>query len=212
MAHHGEDIFGDSSIEVILRFHQKAISEFDKRNEVKFAQLQAILQNIEVETFFQNVKDGEHKITIPIKELDGYWEVYGIWDAKTFSYRVKVHKAKKTLFKSGSPTFNSDDFAIDEPCTFRIIDINDSCLPSSDFADLVKRVDELEIPPKARIENEIEVWDKYIEAQEKIINANAEPFEVVSYYPPKAVGKSEEKPLRYRFEVELKKERTNAVS
>jgi len=40
MAYHEEDIFGDSSIEVILRFHQKAISEFDKRNEVKFAQLQ----------------------------------------------------------------------------------------------------------------------------------------------------------------------------
>ena len=99
MAYHEEDIFGDSSIEVILRFHQKAISEFDKRNEVKFAQLQSTLQNVEVETFFQKIKDGEHKITIPLKELDGYWEVFGIWDAKTFSYRVKVHKTKKLIFQ-----------------------------------------------------------------------------------------------------------------
>jgi len=170
--------------------------------------LQSTLQNVEVETFFQKIKDGEHKITIPLKELDGYWEVFGIWDAKTFSYRVKVHKTKKTLFKSGNPTFNKDDYAISEPCTFHIIDINDSQFPSSDFVDLKKRVEELEIPPKAIIENELEVWDKYIEAQEKIINANAEPFEVVSYYPPKAIGESEENPLRYRFEIELKKERT----
>ena len=65
------------------------------------------------------------------------------------------------------------------------------------------RIKQLEILPKTKIENDREIWDKWIEAQDLLLKRNALPFKVKKYHQPIEVKNDSGTTTRYKFKVDL---------
>ena len=175
-----EDIFGEDSVTLVLRCDYYAIKNFDKKSKiVTFDRLKAILAGKEMPCFFSKKDDKRHIITIPISDdgCNGKVDFYVEWNA-TNSYEIKVNKECKSRFVA--ETFNIDPkYTIEQRCKIMFLDSQELF---NDFAainelyNLKERVSKLEIAPATIIENERQLWTKYIEAQRMIVDKLQEPF------------------------------------
>jgi hypothetical protein len=211
-----EDIFGGGRItEIIVRWHDHAVTEFDSKNPKSYEWLKLLVSSSEFKCIFLKVKDEEQKILIATTDIEYDIELYVEWLPLTFSYKIKVNKNKKT--KLITPKLNSDDiqewitegFAIEEICKLVFIDINESKLPKQEQVDLFERVSRLEILPKTKIENDREIWEKWIDAQDLLLKRNAEPFKIRRYHPLIEVKNDSGETTRYKFKVDLYAEESN---
>lgn len=199
-----EDIFGaGNAIELIVRWNDTIIGEFDKRNSKTFEQLKKLIDGRELTCYFLKVKDNEQKIIIPFTDENFQFELYVDWDEKTFSYKAKVKSNKKSRIVEHISVPEEKEYFIEEACKLVFIDINESKFPVKEQVDLFDRTKILEILPKTKIENDREIWDKWIEAQDLLLKRNAQPFKVKKYHQPIEVKNDSGTTTRYKFKVDL---------
>jgi len=199
-----EDVFGGgNAIEVVVRWHEKAISDFNKNSPKSYEQIKQLLEGKELKCYWLKVKDIEQRIIIPFQDQEFQFEIYAEWDEKLFSHKIKVKTNKKTRVVSPLSIPQEKEYLIEETCRFVFIDINDARFPVREQLDLFERVSKLDILPKTRIENDLEIWDKYILAQDILLKRYAQPFPVKRYYPLLEVKSESGNVSRYKFKVDL---------
>ena len=199
-----EDIFGAGiAIELIVRWHDKIIADFDNANQKTFEQLKKRIDGQELKCYFLKVKDNEQKIIIPFTDEEFQFELYVDWDEKTFSYKAKVKSNKKSRIVQSISIPEEREYFIEETCKLVFIDINESRFPIREQVSLFDRVKKLEILPKTKIENDREIWEKWIEAQDILLKRNAQPFKVKRYHQPFEVKNDNGETTRYKFKVDL---------
>lgn len=175
-----EDIFGEDSVTLVLRYGDYVIQNFDKKSKVvTFNRLKAILDGKEMPCFFSRKDDRRHIISIPVsgEGCNGKVDFYVEWHV-TNSYEIKVNKECKSRFVAG--TFNVDPkYTIEQRCKIMFLEMQDQFndfTAISELYNLRDRVSKLEIAPATIIENERQLWTKYIEAQRVIVNKLQQPF------------------------------------
>lgn len=199
-----EDVFGGgNAIEVVVRWHEKAIADFNKNSAKSYEQIKQLLEGKELKCFWLKVKDIEQRIIIPFQDQEFQFEIYAEWDEKLFSHKIKVKTNKKTRVVSPFSIPQEKGYLIEETCRFVFIDINDARFPVREQLDLFERVSKLDILPKTKIENDLEIWDKYILAQDILLKRYAQPFPVKRYYPLLEVKSENGNVSRYKFKVDL---------
>lgn len=175
-----EDIFGEDAVTLVLRYNGYVTQNFDKKSKVvTFDRLKAILAGKQMPCYFSKKDDRRHIITIPVSDegCNGKVDFYVEWHA-TNSYEIKVNKECKSRFTAEKPVFEPK-YTIEQRCNVLFLDIQDQF---NDFNaigklyDLKERVCKLEIAPATVIENERQLWTKYIEAQRMIVGKLQEPF------------------------------------
>ena len=148
-----EDIFGaGNAIELIVRWHDKIIADFDNSNQKTFEQLKNLIDGQELKCYFLKVKDNEQKIIIPLTDEEFQFELYVDWDEKTFSYKAKVKSNKKSRIVQPIYIPEEKEYFIEESCKLVFIDINESRFPIREQVSLFDRVKKLDILPKTKIE------------------------------------------------------------
>ena len=175
-----EDIFGEDSVALVLRYGDYVIQSFDKKSKViTFNRLKAILAGKELPCFFSKKDDRRHIISIPVSDegCNGKVDFYVEWHV-TNSYEIKVNKECKSRFVA--ETLNVDPrYTIEQRCKIMFLEMQEQF---NDFTaigelyNLKERVAKLEIAPATIIENERQLWTKYIEAQRVIVDKLQEPF------------------------------------
>ena len=199
-----EDIFGGgNAIEVIVRWHEKAISDFNKNSPKTYEQIKQLINGKELKCLFLKVKDLEQRIIIPFTNEELQFEIFAEWDEKLFSHKIKVKTNKKTRVLTPITLPDEKEYFIEETCHIVFIDINDSRFPVREQLDLFERVSSLEILPKTKIENDLEIWDKYIQAQEILLKRYSQAFPVKKYYPLLEIKSESGNVSRYKFKVDL---------
>jgi len=149
-----EDIFGaGKAIELIVRWHDVAISEFNKSNAKTFEQIKSLVSDSEQKCHFLKVKDIEQKIIIPIEKVNLQIELYVEWEPKTFSYKIKVKNNKKTRLVEPISLPHEKEYFILETCKLNFIDIAEPKFPIKEQVELYDRVSKLEILPKTKIKS-----------------------------------------------------------
>jgi DNA polymerase III delta prime subunit len=199
-----EDVFGGgNAIEVVVRWHEKNIFDFNKNSPKSYEQIKQLLVGKELKCYWLKVKDIEQRIIIPFQDQEFQFEIYAEWDEKLFSHKIKVKTNKKTRVVSPLSIPQEKEYLIEETCRFVFIDINDARFPVREQLELYERVSKLDILPKTRIENDLEIWDKYIFAQDILLKRYAQPFPVKRYYPLLEVKSESGNVSRYKFKVDL---------
>jgi superfamily I DNA and/or RNA helicase len=199
-----EDVFGGgNAIEVVIRWHEKAIADFNKSSSKSYEQVKQLLEGKELKCYWLKVKDIEQRIIVPVHDQDMQIEIFVEWDEKLFSHKVKVKTNKKTRVVTPVSIPQEKEYLIEEICRIVFIDINDSRFPVREQLELFERVSSLEILPKTRIENDLEIWDKYILAQDILLKRYSQPFPVKRYYPLLEVKTESGNVSRYKFKIDL---------
>jgi len=199
-----EDIFGGgNAIEVIVRWHEKAISDFNKNSPKTYEQIKQLIDGKELKCYFLKVKELEQRIIIPFTNEELQVEIFAEWDEKLFSHKIKVKTNKKTRVVTPISLPDEKEYFIEETCRIVFIDINDSRFPVREQLELFQRVASLEILPKTKIENDLEIWDKYIQAQDILLKRYSQPFPVKRYYPLLEIKSESGNVTQYKFKVDL---------
>lgn len=175
-----EDIFGEDSVTLVLRYSDYVIQNFDRKSKVvTFDRLKAILAGKEMPCFFSKKDDRRHIISIPVSDegCNGKVDFYVEWHV-TNSYEIKVNKECKSRFVA--ETLNVDPkYTIEQRCKVMFLEMQEQFndfTAISELYNLKERVAKLEIAPATIIENERQLWTKYIEAQRVIVDKLQEPF------------------------------------
>ena len=175
-----EDIFGEDTVTLVLRYNNYVIQNFDKKSKVvTFDRMKAILAGKEFSCYFSKKDDRRHIISIPVSDegCNGKVDFYVEWHA-TNSYEIKVNKECKSRFSAETPNIDPK-YSIEQRCKVLFLEMQEQF---NDFTaigelyNLKERVTKLEIAPATIIENERQLWTKYIEAQRLIVDKLQEPF------------------------------------
>ncbi len=198
MAYTDEDIFNEKDIEVTIRFDNKAINIFDKQNKESFDELKRLIDDKSIKCFFQKKDEDEHKLIFQVENRQ--IEFLLKWQEQTFDYKTLLNQKSKNVI-SEIKELNSDEYTIIENCKVNLIDFEKPYRSERELESLYKRICNLEISQKSEIENQQEIWGKWIEAQQLILNKNSEQLEIVKYEKPKEINKT-----LFQFKVKLKQE------
>ena len=175
-----EDIFGEDTVSLVLRYSDYVRQYFDKKSKVvTFDRIKAVLTDQEMNCFFSKKDDRRHIITIPVSDngCNGKVEFYVEWH-ETNSYEIKVNKECKSRYAAESPDVDLK-YTIEQRCKILFLEMQDQIndfTAISELYNLKERVSRLEIAPATIIENERQLWTKYIEAQRMIVKKLQEPF------------------------------------
>lgn len=198
-----EDIFNSDALELVIRFGEHTRSRFDDAKfQYTFEHIKNLIANKDLPCYFSKQTDTEHKITIPLYDLGGQLEVIAVWN---YGYEIKVNKHKKTKYNPNSELLEKQ-YLIEQTCLIRCIDLGEQYENYEilgELSKLKKRVDNLEIAPKTQIENQREIWTKYIEAQELLIKHLQEPFSCTGKYNLTEQKNNKDEVSRYKFKVDL---------
>jgi len=178
-----EDIFNDDAIEIAIRFEGKAIQNLDKQKNGNFDGLKKWISDNQYQCFFSKKNDEEHKLLILIEDENKNIELTLKWQPKTFDYKAVINKKSKRIIQNYN-LLENDKYNILEECILSFIDFNASNFPSKEQTRLYEKICKLEISPKSNIENQQEIWEKWIEAQQLILDKNSQPIEIVGYQQP----------------------------
>ncbi|MBE9467945.1 MAG: AAA family ATPase [Bacteroidetes bacterium] len=178
-----EDIFNDDAIEIVIRFEGKAIQNLDNQNNGNFEDFKKWISDNQYQCFFSKKNDDEHKLLILIEDENKNIELTLKWQPKTFDYKAVVNKKSKRIIQDYK-LLENDKYSILEECILTFIDFNASNFPSKEQKNLYDNICKLEISPKSNIENQQEIWGKWIEAQQLILDKNSQPIEIVGYQQP----------------------------
>lgn len=196
--HNNEDIFDDEPIELIIRFENKSVNTLDKQNKGSFEELKRWIDNKTIKCYFQKKNEDEHKVVFQVENRQ--IEFVLKWQEQTFDYKTIINQKSKNVI-SEIQQLNSDEYTVTENCKVKLIDFKKPYRSQRELEDLYNKICKLEISPKSEIENQQEIWDKWIEAQKLILNKNSQPLEIVKYDQPIIIHES-----LYQFRVKLKQE------
>lgn len=205
-----EDIFGaGNAIGLIIKWSSRDVANFDKANSKSFGQLREQLEGREVDCHFFNTKTGEHQVIVPLEDSNEHLQLYIQWDGSRFTHKAWVKGRRKTRLEQAKNIPDGDEYRIDETCILSFVDIEDNRFPVREQQELADRISRLEVLPTVRLEEEREIWDKWIEAQELILKRRAEPFEVARHFPLSEIKDAAGEVVRYKFSVALPKREAN---
>lgn len=196
--HNNEDIFDDEPIELIIRFENKSVNTLDKQDKGSFEELKRWIDNKTIKCFFQKKNEDEHKVVFQVENKQ--IEFVLKWQEQTFDYKTLINQKSKNVI-SEIQQLNLDEYTVTENCTVKLIDFKKPYRSQRELEDLYNKICKLEISPKSEIENQQGIWDKWIEAQQLILNKNSQPLEIVKYDQPINIHES-----LYQFRVKLKQE------
>lgn len=168
-----QDIYGLDATTIIIRISTDNVNAFNQHNEFSIDQLKKELEEKEIECYFQKIAEEEHKIIVPIQE--GQLEVYTKLHSSE-TYQAVVSKKLKTFFRKETKLPEKD--YIKETVSIRIIDVNERGRATDEFEALFKRVESLPIATTINVENQQEIWFKWIGAQKAIIDNLQKPYQV----------------------------------
>jgi superfamily I DNA and/or RNA helicase len=199
-----EDVFNsdNDALQLVLRFGEHTRTRFDDAKfQYTFEHIKNLIANKDLPCYFSKQTDTEHKITIPLYDLGGQLEIIAVWK---HGYEIKVNKHKKTKYNPNSELLEKQ-YLIEQTCVIRFIDLGaqyENYEVLGELSKLKNRVDNLEIAPQTLIENQREIWTKYIEAQELLIKHLQEPFSCTGKYKLTEKNNKDEV-SRYKFKVDL---------
>jgi superfamily I DNA and/or RNA helicase len=170
-----QDIYGLDATSIIIRISTDDVNAFNQHNEFSIDQIKRELEDKEIECFFQRVAPEEHKVIVPI--LGGQLEIYTKLHSSE-TYQAVVSKKLKTAFRNEIKLPEKDYHK--ETVSIRIIDVNDRGRATDEFDALFKKVENLSIATTINVENQQEIWFKWIEAQKAIIDSLQKPYQVKS--------------------------------
>ena len=211
-----EDIFGEDSLKLVLRYGNHTILNFDKRSSLmSFEKMKNILNSKEKKCYFLKKDDKRHMIIIPIDEdgFSGRVELYADWHLSN-SYEIKVDKDGKSRFISGSISLDSK-YYIEQRCQIILLGLRDPFTNFSaieDLYNLKERISKLEIAPSIIIENERQLWTKYIEAQNLIVEKLQEPFKSKGSYELIPMRNTNGEVIRYKLIVPLEESKEQGTN
>jgi len=198
--------YGLDPIVVIIRFTLDDVIEFNKLNDFSIDQIKADVSGKELYCHFQKISDAEHKIFIPT--LNGQFEAIVKWYSVADTYQAIIDKKKKTIYRTAILTPQVDK-SISETCVVKIIDINEggkSNRASDEFEELYKKVCRQSIVSNINIENQQEIWFKWIEAQKAIIDNLQKPYQVKGTPSLKETKNNNDEVTRYTLKFDLANE------
>lgn len=193
-----EDIFNDNVIDIVIRFDKKTIQILNQQNHGTFDDLKSWLSSNQYHCLFSKKNADEHKLLISIEDTNKNIDLTLKWLPKTHDYKAVINKKSKRIIQEYK-SVEISKYYIQEECNISLIDFNDTPFPSREQQNLYGKICELEISPKSNIENQQEIWEKWIEAQELILEKNSQPIEISGYDPPIDVS-----PVKMQFRTKLK--------
>lgn len=196
-----QDIYTLDATPIIIRISTDDVSSFNGNNDFSIDQLKKELQDKDVECYFQKIANEEHKIIVPI--LNGQFEVYTkIHTSET--YLAIVNKKLKTVFRKDAKLPEKD--YLKELVSIRIIDVNEKGRATDEFVELFNKVENLPIASIINIENQQEIWFKWIEAQKAIIDNLQKPYQVKGDFSLQETKNSNGEVTRYTLKFDLANE------
>ena len=211
-----EDIFGEDLLQLVIRYGNRTNLNFDKSSKLmSFEKMKAILNSKEKKCYFLKKEEKRHMIIIPIDEegFIGRVELYVDWHP-TNSYEIKADKDNKSRFVSGTCSLDPK-YYIEQRCEIKFLGIQK---PFTNFSaieelyNLKERVSKLEIAPSIIIENERQLWTKYIEAQNLIVEKLQEPFKSQGTYELIPMRNTNGEIIRYKLIVPLEESKEQVTS
>ena len=211
-----EDIFGEDLLQLVIRYGNRTNLNFDKSSKLmSFEKMKAILNSKEKKCYFLKKEEKRHTIIIPIDEegFIGRVELYVDWHP-TNSYEIKADKDNKSRFVSGTCSLDPK-YYIEQRCEIKFLGIQE---PFTNFSaieelyNLKERVSKLEIAPSIIIENERQLWTKYIEAQNLIVEKLQEPFKSQGTYELIPMRNTNGEIIRYKLIVPLEESKEQVTS
>lgn len=193
-----EDIFNDNVIDIVIRFDKKTIQILNQQNHGTFDDLKSWLSSNQYHCLFSKKNADEHKLLISIEDTNKNIDLTLKWLPKTHDYKAVINKKSKRIIQEYK-SVEISKYYIQEECNISLIDFNGTPFPSREQQNLYGKICELEISPKSNIENQQEIWEKWIEAQELILEKNSQPIEISGYDPPIDVS-----PVKMQFRTKLK--------
>lgn len=179
---YNEDIFGDDVLKLVLRYGPYTRNSFNKVSKDKpFDKFVEAINHQERKCYFFKKDDEQHKIIIPMPEtpFGGQLEIVAVWNKSNNTYEIKVNKNKKTRYNHQITTYEPQ-YCIEQICEIIFLDIDDAFTDFqalSDLFQLEQKVSRLEISPITQIENERDLWTKFVYAQSIRIGKLQEPFD-----------------------------------
>lgn len=167
-----ENIFGDDTLKLVLRYGDYTVSGFERySNLMSFDKLRALLNASERMCYFSKKDDTRHIIQIPISEegYNGNIKLFVEWHP-TNSYEIKANKENKSRFEAENISYESK-YTIERRCQIIFLGIKELFNDFTAIGELYNlwgKVSQLEVAPTTLIENERQLWTKYIEAQSLI--------------------------------------------
>lgn len=161
--------------------------------------------------YFQRKGDKFYLITIPVEELGGQVELIVFYNIQWFDV-IPSKKGKASRFVVGID-LPSGENVISRSCCFKFLQQNE---PEGDFAilsrqkDFCDELDTLQIEEHIDVKKQIDIWSKFIQAQELLIKKLQEPMQCAG--SPKLTSKEEEdnkEPKKYKLEVPLIADKSN---
>lgn len=196
-----QDIYGLDATSIIIRITTDDANTFNQHNEFSIDQIKRELDGKEIECFFQKIAEEEHKIIVLI--VEGQFEVYTKLHSSE-TYQAIVSKKLKTVFRKESKLPEKDYHK--ETVSIRIIDVNERGRATDEFDALFKKVEKLPIATTINIENQQEIWFKWIEAQKAIIDNLQKPYQVKGTPSLQETKNNDSEVTRYTLKFDLANE------
>lgn len=191
-----QELYGLDATEVIVRIKGEDVNTFNQLNELSIDQLKSQLAGKEIDCYFQKVSEQEHRVIAPLNE--GFLILAVSEHEMSGTYEAVVRQKLKTYYTT--KIILPDNDRLIETCTIRIIDINEvgkNNRASDELEALQKKIDRLPIASVVNIGNQQAIWNKWIEAQQAILESLQKPYEVKSNYKVSEVKSSNGNVIRY---------------
>lgn len=205
-----EDIYNEEAItkEIYLKYGSYTVDNFDKpqnNNALKFLEIKERLNGKELHCFFAKKTDEEIFVIVPMEDMGG--QVEFVVTYTNFFLEIKAKSRKKSRFNSNI-VIPDLQYAFEQLCIVHFVeDTEKDHVSLRDLVaneELAKKASKLEIAPVTQIENQKDIWTKYIEAQNLIISTLEKPYSCKSYYDPEISYFEDGKTMKQiRFKVEL---------
>lgn len=193
------EIYGLDATEVIVRIKGEDVNTFNQINELSIDQIKDQLSGKEIECYFQKVSEEEHRIIAPLTV--GFLVLMVSEHGISGTYQAIVRQKLKTVYTNKIILPETDRLI--ESCTIRIIDIHEegkSNRASDELEVLQKKIDRLPIASIVNIGNQQTIWNKWIEAQQAILESLQKPYEVKSDFKINEVKGSNGSIIRYTMQ------------
>ena len=205
-----EDIYNEAAItkDIYLKYGSYTVDNFDKpqnNNALKFLEIKERLNGKELHCFFAKKTDEEIFVIVPMEDMGG--QVEFVVTYTNFFLEIKAKSRKKSRFNSNI-VIPDLQYAFEQLCIVHFVeDTEKDHVSLRDLVaneELAKKASKLEIAPVTQIENQKDIWTKYIEAQNLIISTLEKPYSCKSYYDPEISYFEDGKTMKQiRFKVEL---------
>lgn len=205
-----EDIYNEAATtkDIYLKYGAYTIDNFDKpqnNNVLKFLEIKERLNGKELHCFFAKKTEDELFVIVPMEDMGGQMEFVVTYS--NFFLEIKAKSRKKSRFNS-NVVIPDPQYAFDQLCTIHFVeDVEKDSISIRDLLtneELAKKTLKLEVAPVTQIENQKEIWTKYIEAQNLIIQSLQKPYSCKTYYDPEITYFEDGETMKnVRFKVDL---------